>query len=77
MEDGGRDLAVRHLREAIDRVKRDVAAVEFWADAVAGFAQPVPEYGPSDMSVWLPPEQATALRRSSPPRTAHDRNKSS
>jgi hypothetical protein len=77
MEDGGRDLAVRHLREAIERVKRDVAAVEFWAEAVAGFAQPVPDYGPSDMSVWLPPEQATTLRRASQPRTSPARRKPS
>jgi hypothetical protein len=54
---------VRHLYEAIERVRRDVAEVEFWADAIAGFAEPVPNYKPSDMSVWLPPEQATALKR--------------
>jgi hypothetical protein len=81
MEDrGGRDAAVRHLCEAIERVRRDVAVVEFWADAVAGFAQPVPEYGPGDMSVWLPPEQATALRgpaKSGPSRLSRDRSKPS
>jgi hypothetical protein len=57
------EAMVRHLYEAIERVRRDVAEVEFWADAVASFTEPVPEYTPGDMSVWVPPEQATALKR--------------
>jgi hypothetical protein len=61
----GKEAALRHLHEAIDRLCQDADAVEFWADAVAGFAEPVPDYEPSDMSVWLPAEQASALRRTS------------
>ena len=57
------EKAVGHLFEAIDRVRHDVARVEFWADIVTGFAQPVPEYDPSEMKVWLPPEQAASLKR--------------
>ena len=34
----------RNLHAAIERVREDVAKVEFWADAVSGFSQPVPEY---------------------------------
>jgi hypothetical protein len=58
------DAMFRHLYEAIERVRRDVAEVEFWADAVAEFAKPVPAYKPDEMSVWIPPEQAAVLKRS-------------
>ena len=51
----------RHLHAAIDRVREDMAKVEFWADAVTGFSAPVPDYDPKDVKVWLPPEQATTL----------------
>ena len=52
---------VRHLHDAIERVREDVEKVEFWADAVTGFTQPVPGYDDKDVKIWLPPEQATAL----------------
>ena len=65
----------RHLHEAIDRVREDMAKVEFWADAVTGFSAPVPDYDTKDAKVWLPPEQATTIsakpdarRRSRSPR---------
>ncbi len=51
----------RHLHAAIERVREDVEKVEFWADAVAEFTQPVPDYDPGKVNVWLPAEQATAL----------------
>jgi len=53
----------RQLHAAIDRVREDMAKVEFWADAVTGFSEPVPDYEPKDVNVWLPSEQA---RRISP-----------
>jgi hypothetical protein len=59
----GRDAAVQHLQEAIEQVTRDMAVVEFWADAVAGFSQPVPDYEPGHVNVWMPPEQARRLHR--------------
>jgi hypothetical protein len=59
------DAITRHLLKAIERVRVDVERVEFWADAMAGFAQPVPEYKPEDASVWLPAEQAAKLRTNS------------
>ena len=37
----------RHLHAAIDRVREDVAKVEFWADAMTGFSEPVPDYEPT------------------------------
>jgi hypothetical protein len=55
------DALARHLHAAIDRVREDVAKVEFWADAMTGFSEPVPDYESHDMKGWLPPEQATRL----------------
>jgi hypothetical protein len=68
------DALARHLHAAIERVREDMAKVEFWADAVTGFTEPVPDYDAKDVKVWLPPEQATRIsakrdaahRRSSP-----------
>ena len=55
------DALARHLHAAIERVREDVAKVEFWADAMTGFSEPVPDYDAEDAKVWLPPEQATRL----------------
>ena len=55
------EALARHLRASIERVREDVAKVEFWADAMTGFSEPVPEYDPNDVTVWLPPEQATRI----------------
>ena len=55
------DALARHLHAAIERVREDVAKVEFWADAMTGFSEPVPDYESNDMKVWLPPEQATRI----------------
>jgi hypothetical protein len=60
----------RHLHAAIDRVREDMAKVEFWADAVTGFSQPVPGYEPKDVNVWVPSEQA---QRISPAETQQQR----
>ena len=51
----------RNLHKAIERVREDVEKVEFWAEAVSGFSQPVPDYDPNSVKVWLPSEQATTL----------------
>ncbi len=51
----------QHLHAAIERVREDVAKVEFWADAVTGFTEPVPNYDPNEVKVWLPSEQASAI----------------
>jgi hypothetical protein len=56
----------RHLHAAIDRVREDMAKVEFWADAVTGFSQPVPDYQSKDMKVWLPSEQAQRISPAEP-----------
>jgi hypothetical protein len=43
----------RHLVESIDRLHKQIETVEFWANAMNGFVQPVPDYEP----------EATALDR--------------
>lgn len=55
------NLLARHLHAAIERVREDMEKVEFWADAVSGFAEPVPDYDPGNVTVWLPSEQATTI----------------
>jgi hypothetical protein len=55
------EALARHLHAAIERVREDVAKVEFWADAMTGFSEPVPDYESNDMKGWLPAEQATRL----------------
>ena len=40
------ETLVHQLRDSIDRLQEQVAKVEFWADAIAGFAKPIPDYEP-------------------------------
>jgi hypothetical protein len=54
---------VAKLFEAIECVREDVAKVEFWANAVTGFSQPIPDYQPGEVNMWVPPEQGAALKR--------------
>jgi hypothetical protein len=61
-----KEAIARHLFEAIEQVRQDVAKVEFWADAVSGFSRPVPDYNPGQVNVWLPPEQASSLKPDHP-----------
>ena len=51
----------RHLIEAIEQVRLDMAKVELWAYAVSGFSRSVPAYDPREMTVWLPSEQGKKL----------------
>ena len=44
------DLA-RHLSDSVERLQKQVEKVEFWASAVSGFAQPVPEYEPDETKI--------------------------
>jgi hypothetical protein len=44
------DLA-RHLSDSVERLQKQVEKVEFWASAVSGFAQPVPEYEPEGTKI--------------------------
>ena len=51
----------RHLIDAIEQVRLDMAKVELWAYAVSGFSRSVPAYDPREMTVWLPSEQSKKL----------------
>ena len=42
------EAAKERLGQAIDRLRADIDAVEFWADALDRLAQPVPEYRAGD-----------------------------
>jgi hypothetical protein len=55
------DALARHLHAAIERVRDDMEKVEFWADAMTSFSEPVPEYKADEMTVWLPSEQAKKI----------------
>jgi hypothetical protein len=55
------NVLARHLHDAIERVREDMEKVEFWADAVSGFSEPVPDYDSDDVTVWLPSEQARTI----------------
>jgi hypothetical protein len=53
--DPGRDKIVDNLAAAIDRLRVDVARVEMWTMALAGFSRPIPDYH-QDQYV-LPPQR--------------------
>ena len=39
-----KEIIARELQQAVERLQADIARVEFWADALGGFSQPVPDY---------------------------------
>jgi hypothetical protein len=41
----------RHLCDSIERLHKQVEQVEFWASAVSGLTQPVPDYEPETSSL--------------------------
>lgn len=55
----------QNLREAIDRLHRDVEKVEIWAGALSAFLQPVPDYE-------LPHEYTLPRERSESKTTQHN-----
>jgi len=40
--------AKERLRQAIESLRADIDRVEFWADALDGLAEPVPDYQATD-----------------------------
>ena len=46
-ENGPAEIHER-LYQAIDELRKDATRVEIWATALSTFAQPVPDYQPSD-----------------------------
>jgi hypothetical protein len=51
--------AKERLRQAIESLRADIDRVEFWADALDGLVQPVPDYQATDRlsQHLLPPKQ--------------------
>ena len=50
--------AKERLRQAIESLRADIDRVEFWADALDGLVQPVPDYQATDrLSQHLLPPQ--------------------
>ena len=41
----------RQLCDSVDRLQQQAQKVEFWASAVAGLTQPVPDYDPETSAV--------------------------
>jgi len=58
------DLA-RHLSDSVERLQKQVEKVEFWASAVMGYAQPVPDYEPEGTRVgrYVKPKRGPRKRR--------------
>jgi hypothetical protein len=45
------DKVARQLSDSVDRLQQQAERVEFWAAALTGFAQPVPDYDPEATAV--------------------------
>src|SRR5262245_27899134 len=61
------NAVARHLHDAIERVREDMAKGEFWADAVSGFAEQVTDSEPKGVNCEAPPERARRNSQSNQP----------
>ena len=72
--DAARDRIGRRLQESLDRLRDDIARVEFWADVLDGFNRPVERYEQSAIPLdryLLPPQSDGGDEPARRPR--HDR----
>ena len=55
----------RQLADSVDRLHKQAETVEFWATALTGFAQPVPDYDPEATAVarYVKPGHPARKRR--------------
>jgi hypothetical protein len=55
----------RRLHDSVESLQRQAEKVEFWASAVTGLVQPVPEYKPEETAVsrYMKPVRAPRKRR--------------
>ena len=55
----------RQLADSVDRLHKQAETVEFWATALTGFAQPVPDYDPETTAVarYVKPGRLPRKRR--------------
>ena len=73
---GGREKINEHLHEAIDGLRKDVTRVEIWATALSSFAQPVPDYSPSQKFALGQDHSDTAEKKGDAPASAATDRKS-
>ena len=67
-----KELIVRELHQAVERLQADIARVEFWADALGGFAKPIPSYDAASSRLnefILPAESGESSRADARERT--------
>jgi hypothetical protein len=55
----------RQLCDSVDNLQKQVQKVEFWASAVTGLAQPVPDYEPETTAIsrYVKPGRLPRKRR--------------
>ena len=66
----------RQLCDSVENLQKQVEKVEFWASALTGFTQPVPEYVPETTAIsrYVKPGRLPRKRRRR--RAANQNNKS-
>lgn len=59
------DDLTRRLHDSVENLQRQAEKVEFWASAVTGLVQPVPDYEPEETAVsrYIKPDGARRKRR--------------
>jgi hypothetical protein len=60
-----KQMIAHELQAAIARLHDDIARVEFWADALDGFARPIPDYHTADSRLdrFILPEPKSEAER--------------
>jgi len=55
----------RQLCDSVERLQRQIEAVEFWASAVRGLVAPIPDYQPDDAAIarYVKPGRPRRKRR--------------
>ena len=55
----------RQLCDSVERLQRQMEAVEFWASAVRGLVAPIPDYHPDDAAIarYVKPGRPPRKRR--------------
>ena len=54
-----KELIERELQEAVEQLQHDIARVEFWADALSSFAQPIPSYDAAALGQFILPANSS------------------
>src|SRR5437868_4578032 len=65
MRKTAQQTVARQLADSVDRLQKQAETVEFWATALTGFAQPVPDYDPEATAVarYVKPGRPPRKRR--------------